>query len=149
MPSVEALTVGGVQLLQLPRNRMFSRNEEQVIVVRQKTVRNAADAEPHECDGEQLEKRSVVFVVGEDVRFLIAAFVHVVQEARRMQAQRSAHGPPSGKTLARGRRCQSRGIQRSGATTIAERAIRPLVERVGFFRRQLTQKEDKRARNKI
>ena len=68
-------------------------------MIPEQTVRNAAGDESWQCVGKQFEKRPVIIVVGEDTRLVIPAREHVVQETRYMQAQRTAHRRPLGKTL--------------------------------------------------
>ena len=46
--TVEALAVGGIELLQQPRQRMLGRNQQQMVVIPEQAIRNTADAKSRE-----------------------------------------------------------------------------------------------------
>ena len=79
---------------------MLGRYEQQVVVIPEQAIRNAADAKARKRFGQELEERFVVLIIGEDARFLVAAGIHVMQQTGRMQTQWTAHIVRWGKTAA-------------------------------------------------
>lgn len=120
-------------------------------MIPEQAVGSAAGGESRKAVGEQFEKRCVVTVVGEDTCFLIPPREDVVQQTRRMQAQRTAHRRPSGKTRSESELRVIQGIPSWTGPQIPDRAMSPLLTCLGFCAQYygLLPKEDRRARNKI
>lgn len=87
-------------------------------MIPEQAVRHAARGESRKGIGKQFEIRRVVMIVGEDAPLVIPACEDMVEETRRMQTQRAAHGRRLGNTFAGSELHINPGIQPRGVAPI-------------------------------
>ena len=91
VPAIELFRVFRIQLLHQTRDRMPADPEQQVEVIPEQTVRDAAHVEAREPAAQQLHEQLTIVVVGEDTSFLVPARHDVVLHAGDMNTEWTGH----------------------------------------------------------
>ena len=91
MSPIEPLAVRAVDVVHQPRHGVLIRDNQQMVMVPQKAVRQASDSKPLEGDRQTLQELRAIDIVLEDRCFVIAAREQVVRLARNVDAKRSSH----------------------------------------------------------